>query len=373
MTESTPKTTPAAQASGARTTVPAAAENWPDLIMALMHQQDLDGDQAAWAMDQIMSGKTPDVTMAAFLAAHHTKGETVEEIAGLVAAMMDHAVPLPGLEDSVDIVGTGGDRAKTANISSTAAMIISATGQRVVKHGNRATSSASGSADVLEALGVRFDITPEQTGQIAQEVGLAFCFANVFHPSMQFVSAVRRQINVPTAFNILGPLTNPARARHTAIGVADAQMAPLVVGTLAKRGHQAVVFRSRDGLDELSNTDVNDVWEVRHGEIEHTTFDALDLGIERATKDDLRGGGPNENAAITRAVLDGERSAVRDIVAINAAAALVAADESAVGTFTERLALKLETAVATIDNGGGADKLQQLIDVSHRVAESNRS
>ena len=170
MTDSKPLTAPAAHVSEARSEVEAVPQNWPDLLMALMHQQDLEGDQAAWAMDQIMSGKTPDVTMAAFLAAHHTKGETVEEIAGLVAAMMDHAVPLPGLEDSVDIVGTGGDRAKTANISSTAAMIISAAGQRVVKHGNRATSSASGSADVLEALGVRFDITPEQTGQIAHEV-----------------------------------------------------------------------------------------------------------------------------------------------------------------------------------------------------------
>ncbi|WP_375294959.1 anthranilate phosphoribosyltransferase [Brevibacterium sp.] len=347
--------------------------NWPDLLMQLMHQQDLDGRSAAWAMDQIMSGHTPDVTMAAFLAAHHTKGETVEEIAGLVSAMMDHAVPLPGLEDSVDIVGTGGDRAKTANISSTAAMIISAAGQRVVKHGNRATSSASGSADVLEALGVRFDITPEQTGIIARKVGLAFCFANVFHPSMQFVSAVRRQISVPTAFNILGPLTNPARARHTAIGVADAQMAPLVVGTLAKRGHQAVVFRSRDGLDELSNTEVNDVWEVRHGEVEHTTFDALDLGFERVTKEDLRGGGPAENADIMRAVLDGRRSAVRDIVLINTAAALVAADESAAGSFTERMATKLEIAVATVDSGLGAQKLDELISVSRAIAEANRS
>ncbi|RBP64742.1 anthranilate phosphoribosyltransferase [Brevibacterium sanguinis] len=344
--------------------------NWPDLLMRLMHQQDLDGRTAAWAMDQIMSGKTPDVTMAAFLAAHHTKGETVEEITGLVSAMMDHAVPLPGLEDSVDIVGTGGDRAKTANISSTAAMIVAATGQCVVKHGNRATSSASGSADVLEALGVRFDITPEQTGHIARTVGLAFCFANVFHPSMQFVAAVRRQIAVPTAFNILGPLTNPAHARHTAIGVADAQMAPLVVGTLAARGHQAVVFRSRDGLDELSNTDINDVWEVRHGEVEHTTFDALDLGFERVTKADLRGGGPDENAAIMRSVLGGQRSAVRDIVLINAAAALVAADESAAGSFTERIAAKVSLAADTIDTGLGAQKLDELIAVSRSVAEA---
>lgn len=372
MTE-TPRTTPPeTQDSGTRTTSEGATYNWPDLLMNLMHQQDLDESAAAWAMDQIMSGQTPDVTMAAFLVAHHTKGETVSEIAGLVSAMMDHAVPLPGLEDSVDIVGTGGDRAKTANISSTAAMIISASGQRVVKHGNRATSSASGSADVLEALGVRFDITPEQTGIIAKEVGLAFCFANVFHPSMQFVSAVRRQISVPTAFNILGPLTNPARARHTAIGVADAQMAPLVVGTLAKRGHQAIVFRSRDGLDELSNTDVNDVWEVRHGEVEHMTFDALDLGFDRVTKNDLRGGGPDENAEITRSVLNGEKSAVRDIVLMNTAAALVAADESSVGSLTERMAAKLVIAEKTVDAGLGAQKLDQLIEVSHRVAETNR-
>ncbi|SMY01753.1 MULTISPECIES: anthranilate phosphoribosyltransferase [unclassified Brevibacterium] len=373
MTE-TPRTTATETLdSGFRSAFQGATYSWPDLLMALMHQQDLDETAAAWAMDQIMSGQTPDVTMAAFLAAHHTKGETVAEIAGLVSAMMEHAVRLPGLEDSVDIVGTGGDRAKTANISSTAAMIISASGQRVVKHGNRATSSASGSADVLEALGVRFDITPEQTGIIAKEVGLAFCFANVFHPSMQFVAAVRRQISVPTAFNILGPLTNPARARHTAIGVADAQMAPLVVGTLAKRGHQALVFRSRDGLDELSNTDVNDVWEIRHGEVEHMTFDALDLGFERVTKNDLRGGGPEQNADITRSVLNGEKSAVRDIVLINTAAALVAADESAVGSLTERMAAKVTIAEETVDAGLGAKKLDQLIEVSHRVAETNRS
>lgn len=372
MTETPRTTAPEAQESGFRTTPEGTTYSWPDLLMTLMHQQDLDESAAAWAMDQIMSGRTPDVTMAAFLVAHHTKGETVAEIAGLVSSMMDHAVQLPGLEDSVDIVGTGGDRAKTANISSTAAMIISASGQRVVKHGNRATSSASGSADVLEALGVRFDITPEQTGIIAREVGLAFCFANVFHPSMQFVAPVRRQISVPTAFNILGPLTNPARARHTAIGVADAQMAPLVVGTLAKRGHQAVVFRSRDGLDELSNTDVNDVWEIRHGEVEHMTFDALDLGYERVTKSDLRGGGPEQNAEITRSVLNGEKSAVRDIVLINTAAALVAADESAVGSLTERMAAKLTIAEQTVDAGLGAQKLDQLINVSHRVADANR-
>jgi anthranilate phosphoribosyltransferase len=201
----------------------------------------MDEGTAAWAMDQIMEGGVPDVTMAAFLVAHHGKGETVEEMTGLVRAMYAHAVPLPGLADAVDIVGTGGDRAKTVNVSSTASFIIAGAGQRLVKHGNRATSSASGSADVLEVLGLALDLEPDQSVRLAEEVGMAFAFANVYHPAMRFIAPVRRQIAVPSAFNILGPLTNPARTRATAIGVADLAMAPLVAGVLAARGDSALV------------------------------------------------------------------------------------------------------------------------------------
>lgn len=344
---------------------------WPDLLVALMEHRDVDSATASWAMDQIMSGVVPDVTMAAFLVAHHSKGETVEEISGLVEAMMSHAVPLDGLTDAVDIVGTGGDRAKTVNVSSTASFIIAAAGQPLVKHGNRATSSASGSADVLESLGLTLDLTPAQTVGLAREVGMAFCFANVYHPAMRFIAPVRKAIKVPSAFNILGPLTNPARTRATAIGVADRAMAPLVAGVLAARGDSALVFRSRDGLDELSNTAVNDVWEVRDGGVEHSEFDATDLGFPRVTKDDLRGGDPAHNAAVMERVLGGEESPVRDIVLINAAAALVAADASADGTVADRIASALDVAREALDSGAAQAKLHELIEASHRWSRSD--
>lgn len=347
--------------------------NWPDLLVALMARQDLDAATAAWAMDEIMSGNVPDVTMAAFLVAHHGKGETVEEISGLVEAMMSHAVTLDGLSDAVDIVGTGGDRAKTVNISSTASFIIAASGQPLVKHGNRATSSASGSADVLEALGLTLDLTPAQTVGLAREVGMAFCFANVYHPAMRFIAPVRKAIKVPSAFNILGPLTNPARTRATAIGVADPAMAPLVAGVLARRGDTALVFRSRDGLDELSTTAINDVWEVRDGAVVHSTFDATALGLPRVTKDDLRGGDPEFNAAVMTRVLEGERSPVRDVVIVNAAAALVAADREAEGTLTDRIAAQAAIAAEVLDSGAARRKLDELIEASHRWAAAERA
>ncbi|WP_349827746.1 anthranilate phosphoribosyltransferase [Brevibacterium litoralis] len=339
---------------------------WPDVLVALMAHEDLSEDTAAWAMDEIMSGNVPDTTMAAFLVAHHGKGETIEEITGLVRAMMDHAVTLDGLCDAVDIVGTGGDRAKTVNISSTASFVIAATGQKVLKHGNRATSSASGSADVLETLGLTLDLTPAQTTGLAQEVGMGFAFANVYHPAMRFIAPVRKAIAVPSAFNILGPLANPARTRQTAIGVADPAMAPLVAGTLARRGDSALVFRARDGLDELSNTAVNDVWEVRDGEIVAHEFDATALDMPRYTKDDLRGGDPAHNARVMEDTLSGGGSAVRDVVLLNAAAALVAAAPDASGSLTDRIAAKVSVAAAALDSGAARDKLHELVVASQK-------
>lgn len=343
--------------------------DWPELLVGLMNRRDMDPSTAAWAMDEIMSGGVPDVTMAAFLVAHHGKGETVDEIGGLVEAMMSHAVPLPNLEDSVDIVGTGGDRAKTVNISSSASFVIAAAGQRVVKHGNRATSSASGSADVLERLGLVLDLTPEQAEQVAQEVGMVFCFANVYHPAMRFIAPVRKQIAVPSAFNILGPLTNPAHTKSTAIGVADSAMAPLVAGVLAARGDSALVFRSQDGLDELSTTAENDVWEVRDGQVQHTTFDARVLGLPRVEKDALRGGDPEFNARVMTEVLAGQESPVRDVVTLNAAAALVASQDAAEGDLGARLAEQFERAAAVIDSGAAAQKLDAFVTVSQRLRD----
>lgn len=341
---------------------------WPDLLVGLMGGKHMDADTAAWAMDQIMVGNVPDVTMAAFLVAHHGKGETVEEISGLVRSMYSHAVDLPGLSDAVDIVGTGGDRAKTVNVSSTASFIIAGAGQKLVKHGNRATSSASGSADVLEVLGLTLDLSPEKTVELAHEIGMAFAFANVYHPAMRFIAPVRRQIAVPSAFNVLGPLTNPARTRATAIGVADSAMAPLVAGVLADRGDSALVFRSRDGLDEFSTTAVTDVWEVRDGAVTEQPIDAQDLGLPRATKGDLRGGDPSFNADVMRRTLDGETGPVRDIVLLNAAAALVAASPDSSGPLLDRLIEKYAVAKESLDSGAAAAKLQSMIDGSKRLS-----
>lgn len=344
--------------------------NWPDLLVGLMRGDHMDADTAAWAMDQIMTGVVPDVTMASFLVAHHAKGETVEEISGLVRSMYEHAVTVEGLEDSVDIVGTGGDRAKTVNISSTASFIISASGQRVLKHGNRATSSASGSADVLETLGLRLNLGPEGATKLAQRENMAFLFANVYHPSMRFIAPVRKQIAVPSAFNILGPLTNPAHTKMTAIGVADPAMIDLVTGVLNARGDQAIVFRSRDGLDELSNTAVNDVWEVRNGVITHWEFDATQLGLPRVTKEDLRGGDPEFNARVMERTLSGEHSPVRDVVLLNAAAALVAASDQSEGSFTDRLATQFEKVAEVVDSGAARAKLDAVIATSQELMSS---
>lgn len=342
---------------------------WPDLLVGLMEGKHMDADTAAWAMDQIMRGDVPDVTMAAFLVAHHGKGETVEEISGLVRSMYSHAVELPGLSDAVDIVGTGGDRAKTVNVSSTASFIIAGAGQSLVKHGNRATSSSSGSADVLEVLGLSLDLTPEKSVALAQEIGMAFAFANVYHPAMRFIAPVRKQIAVPSAFNVLGPLTNPARTRATAIGVADTAMAPLVAGVLAQRGDSALVFRSRDGLDEFSTTAVTDVWEVRGGEVTEQQIDAQDLGLPRVTKADLRGGDPAFNADVMRRTLEGETGPVRDIVLLNAAAALVAASSDHSASLLDRLADKFTRAKESLDSGAAAGKLQAMIEGSRRLSE----
>src|SRR5664280_625655 len=228
------------------------APNWPQLISALIAREDLSRADADWAMDRVMAGEANPVQLAGFLVALRSKGETVEELAGLAEAMLRHAVRIEVPGPSVDIVGTGGDRHHTVNLSTMAALVVAGTGRRVVKHGNRAASSTSGAADVLEALGVRLDHSPQRVAELAVEVGITFCFATVFHPAMRHAGAVRGQLGIPTAFNFLGPLTNPAQPPASAIGVYDLRMAALVAGVLATRQGAALVFRGDDGLDELS-------------------------------------------------------------------------------------------------------------------------
>ena len=305
-------------------------------------------------MNTIMEGAATPSQIAAFLVALRAKGETVQEIAGLVEAMLENANPLTVRGQTLDIVGTGGDRLNTVNISTMAALVAAGAGAKVVKHGNRAASSSAGSADVLEALGVRLDLPIPRVEAAAESVGITFCFAQVFHPSFRHTAVPRREMGVPTAFNFLGPLTNPARVTSSAVGVADARMAPLVAGVFAARGSRALVFRGSDGLDELTTTGPSTVWEVRGGEVVRSELDPLEIGIPRATVEDLRGRNAAYNAEVVHRILDGETGPVRDAVLLNAAAGLVAFDQYAEGSLEERLSRAAERAARSIDDGSAA-------------------
>ncbi len=312
-------------------------------------------------MDTIMSGEATPAQIAGFLVALRAKGETVDEIAGLVEAMLAHANPVDIGGEKLDIVGTGGDQLNTVNISTMAALVCAGAGAKVVKHGNRASSSSSGSADVLEALGVRLDLPIDRVARNAEEAGITFCFAQVFHPSFRHTAVPRRELAIPTAFNFLGPLTNPARVQASAVGVANARMAPLVAGVLAKRGSRGLVFRGSDGLDELTTTGPSTVWEIRNGEVSEQAFDPQALGIRPATVEELRGGDAAANAAVVRDVLAGAAGAARDAVLLNAAAGLVAFDVRAEGPLTDRMAAALKRAEESIDSGAAAAVLEKWV------------
>jgi anthranilate phosphoribosyltransferase len=311
--------------------------SWPGLLTALLRREDLDADATAWAMGEIMRGEATPAQVAGFVVALRAKGETVDEVEGLVRAMYEHVTPITITGRSVDVVGTGGDRAQTVNISTMAAIVAAGAGARVVKHGNRAASSACGAADLLEELGIRLDLPPDDVARMVDEVGITFCFAPLFHPALRFAAAPRRELGVPTTFNFLGPLANPARPSAQAVGVADARMAGIMAGVFARRGVSALVFRGDDGLDELTTTTTSRVWVVRDGEVAEETFDPASLGIPPASPESLRGADAPHNADVTRQLLAGEPGPVRDTVLLNAAAALVA-HEPGRGTLTDQLA-----------------------------------
>jgi anthranilate phosphoribosyltransferase len=335
---------------------------WPDLLTSLVAGQDLSALQASWAMDEIMSGEASPIQIAGFLVALRAKGETVAELTGLADTMLSHAkrITVPGR--TLDIVGTGGDRAHTVNISTMSALVIAGAGIRVVKHGNRAASSSSGSADVLEALGIRLDHTPERVAQIAAEAGITFCFAQVFHPSFRHTAAARAGLGIATAFNFLGPLTNPAQPDSAAIGVADARMASLVAGVLAGRGKSALVFRGEDGLDEIAPTGPTRIWEVRDGGVTESVVDWSELGVAPVELAQLRGADAAYNADVARKLLAGEGGAVRETVVLNVAAALVADGTlpgTASGSLTERLLAGAEHARVSLDSGAANGVLER--------------
>lgn len=341
---------------------------WGDVIAPLLAGRELTYDQAYWAMDQVMSGELGDVRLAGLLTALRVKGATVAEVHGLADAMADHAEQIDIPRDVVDIVGTGGDSAHTVNISTMAVIVVAAAGVAVVKHGNRASTSACGSADVLEALGLRLDLGPSQVADVFRRVGIAFLFANRFHPSMRFAAPVRRALGFPTVFNILGPVTNPARPRASAVGVADASNAPLVAGVFAERGSDALVFRGHEhGLDEITTVEPADVWEVRAGRVEHSVFDAaVELGLPHATVEDLRGGDAAQNAGVARAILQGETGPVRDAVLLNAAAGLTAygtlpGTRREDGDLAARIGAGYGIAAAAVDDGRARTLLERWV------------
>ncbi|MFG2935238.1 anthranilate phosphoribosyltransferase [Streptomyces sp. NPDC048282] len=343
----------------------AAGRSWPEVLNALLYGQDQSAEATAWAMDQIMRGQATDAQIAGFVVALRAKGETVEEINGLVRTMYEHAnlIEVPGR--TVDIVGTGGDGAKTVNISTMSALVVAGTGAKVVKHGNRAASSASGASDVLEKLGVNLDLTPQRVAEVAEEAGITFCFAVKFHPALRHAGAARGQLGIRTVFNILGPLTNPARVRAQAVGVADPRMAPVVAGVFAERGHSSLVFRGDDGLDELTTTATSHVWVVRDGKVTEQTFDPRDVGIDLVPVEALRGGDPSYNAEVARRLLDGDQGPVRDAVLLNSAAALVALDPGP-GTLSEQLRAGMAKAADSIDSGAAKHALERWAAATHR-------
>lgn len=300
---------------------------FPDVLSSLVRGEDLDDQTTAAVMATIMRGNATAAQVAGLLMALRMKGETGAEIAGLVRSMRSFALPVSVSGALVDTCGTGGDRAGTFNVSTLSALVAAGAGAKVAKHGNRAASGKCGSADLLEAWGVVIDLPPAGVERCIEQAGIGFCFAPTFHPAMRYVMPARRELGVPTVFNFLGPLTNPAGASHQTIGVSDPSMAPKMADVLARLGStHALVFHGSDGLDELTTTGPSTIWEVRDGGVETYQFDPADHGVARATVADLKGGDLHDNLRIADQILEGEAGAPRDIVVLGAAAALMAAD-----------------------------------------------
>ncbi|MFD7665822.1 anthranilate phosphoribosyltransferase [Streptomyces sp. NPDC059788] len=340
---------------------------WPALLNALLERRDLTEADTAWAMGQVMTGDAGPARLAALLVALRAKGETAEEIAGLAGALAAHGVPLRVPGPALDIVGTGGDGSDSVNISTMSAVVAAGAGARVVKHGNRSASSACGSADVLEELGVALELAPEAVAEVAEETGITFCFAPLFHPAMRHAAGPRRELGIRTVFNSLGPLANPARPAAQAVGVADPRTAPLLARVLARRGVSALVFRGDDGMDELTVTTTSTVWSVHGHEVREEVFDPRDLGMSYAPAEALRGGGRAHNARVAREVFAGATGPVRDAVLLSAAAGLAALRPSD-RPVAERLADGVARAAEAVDSGAAAGVLERWAAVTAKRA-----
>jgi anthranilate phosphoribosyltransferase len=335
---------------------------WPDLLGHLVRRVDQPAGTVGWAMQQILAGEATPAQLAAFVVALRSKGETVTELTGLVEVMLEFATPITVPQPAVDVVGSGGDRMNTVNVSTMAAIVAAAAGATVVKHGNRAASSACGAADVLEALGIVLDLTPQAQQQVIAEVGIGFLFAPHYHPALRHAGPIRAQLGIPTTFNFLGPMANPAQPRAQAVGVADPRMAELMAGVFAARGQQGLVVHGEDGLDELTTTTGSTLWVYADGQVRRTELDPTDLGLPRAQLADLVGGDPARNAQVARDVMAGKPGPVRDIVLLNAAAALVADAKPDADDLLAAFGRQLERARTAVDSGAAEAKLQAWVE-----------
>ena len=331
---------------------------WPHVLTKIAAHEALSTDEAAEAMRQVMAAEATPSQLGGLLMALRTKGETVDEVEGLARTMLEFASPVDPPAPVIDTCGTGGDRRGTFNISTIAAIVVAGAGVPVAKHGNRAASSQCGSADLLEALGVRIDLDPYGVRRCLAEAGIGFMFAPIFHPAMGHAGPVRRELRVPTVFNFLGPLTNPARPFAQVVGVSDARMLPLMADVLARRGTRAKLFRGADGLDELTTTGSSSLFEVEDGRVSELVLEPAELGLATASPEDLRGGDVEIATAIARSVLAGEAGPRRDVVLLNAAAALEVAGVAS------GLPEGLRLAARSIDTGAAAAALDRWVAVS---------
>ena len=341
-------------------------QGWSKTLSLLLAGEDLTRDAAGWALREIMAGEATEAQIGAFMMALRAKGETVDELAGLVDVMLENAVLLNTGSDAVDIVGTGGDLVGTVNISSMASVITAAAGVPVLKHGSRSASGKTGSSEMLEVLGIRLDLAPAQVAQVFHEAGITFFFAPVFHPAMRFVAPVRKQLGVPTTFNFLGPLANPAQPIATALGVSNPEIAPLMAQEMAQRGRAALVFRSLDGLDEISVTAPTQIWQVSNGQVTQSLVDRF--VNPNITLEQLIGGDAKHNAAVAAALFAGDvgnnLAAIKEVVLLNSAAGIAAYQLAKDATMAnvaieDRLQAAFEVAKSALESGAAHKKLVQ--------------
>jgi len=344
--------------------------SWGLILKSLSDKSDLSNEQITWAMSQILEGKASNDEIKQFLTGLKAKGESAAEVEALVAQMYAYSAAINITERSVDTVGTGGDGANTINISTAAAIVTNAAGARVVKHGNRAASSKSGSADLLEALGIKVDLTGAEVEQTVHKIGIGFCFAPVFHSSMKYAAAARKELGVPTVFNILGPLANPAKPKACAIGVARAELLPLMAQVLLDQGKEGYVFRGDDGLDEVSLSTTTQVIQISDGKLQELVFNPADLGIASAPISELAGGDAAYNAQMTLKIFSGEKGAMRDAVTLNAAFAIAA--------FKADFNLPLQTQIANgfvlankaIDSGAALSVVKKWAEITNEIVSA---